>query len=89
MTNAFDINAGAECEAARKDHAAQIIALLELQTNGNWPECLELARAELDRTGSALWLAVCDGLRLLIRQEAVFRSARPPEVPADDDSVPY
>ncbi|MBB93853.1 MAG: hypothetical protein CML68_04505 [Rhodobacteraceae bacterium] len=76
-------------DEACQEHAARIIDFLEHQTNGNWQECLDVARAELERTGSPLWLAVCEGLRVLIRQDAVNRSERLHGVLASDDDVPY
>lgn len=76
-------------DEACQEHAAEIIDSLEHQTNGNWQECLDVARAELERTGSPLWLAVCEGLRALIRQDAVNRTARLHGVLASDDDVPF
>ena len=53
-----------------KDHAALVVSLLEDQTGGDLEQCLSIARAEYDATGSDLWLAVCDNLRVMRCQSA-------------------
>lgn len=58
------------------DHAALIIDFLICHVSTDIQECLDMAKVEYEATDSALWLAVCDGLRSLIRQDCASQSER-------------
>ncbi|QEW21487.1 hypothetical protein LA6_003698 [Marinibacterium anthonyi] len=78
-----------EYEKLCRDHAAQIIDFMAFQVSSNWQECLDLAEAEFEMSQSPLWLAVCDGLRALIRQQATAQSECLLAYLAGKDDVPF
>ena len=78
----------ADIEAIRAAHAQDIIAFLEDITFGNWQECLDIAVFRYEETGSLLWLAVADGIRVMLRQEQYLAARRPPPPDGTDDTLP-
>ena len=81
----------AELEQMRKEHAAEVIDLLESLTSGNWQEALDVARDCDAYSQTDLWAAVIENLQLMLRQEA----QRPDLVPEaynyieNDDDLPF
>jgi len=76
-------------EEARHDHASEIIDFLAGMTGGDLLESLSIARAEYEDEHSALWLAVCDGLAALIRQDEFLRHRRPSPYRREVDELPF
>lgn len=77
-----------ELEQMRKEHAAEIIDLLESLTSGNWEEALDVARDFDAYTQSDLWATVIENLQVMLRQEAQ-RPDLVPEAYNYDDEIPF
>ena len=81
----------ADLEQMRKDHAAEIIDLLEGLTSGNWQEALDVARDFDAYSQNDIWAAVIENLQVMLHQEA----QRPDLVPnvhsydEDGDELPF